>query len=105
MTERNTSNLAKVGGASSQVSSQGTLIPESTTDDDQDQFPLIVFSHGLAGNRTTYSQFCGELASRGYIVAALEHRDGSGPVSIVHSAVPGEEEETKIQYLEMDDLV
>ncbi|GAK62542.1 phospholipase A2, group VII [Moesziomyces antarcticus] len=47
------------------------------------QFPVVVFSHGLAGNRLSYSQFCGELASQGIIVAAIEHRDGSGVSSIV----------------------
>ena len=47
------------------------------------QFPVVIFSHGLAGNRLSYSQYCGELASHGIIVAAIEHRDGSGVSSIV----------------------
>ena len=35
------------------------------------RFPVLLFSHGLAGNRLAYSQFCGELASHGIVVAAL----------------------------------
>lgn len=46
-------------------------------------FPIIVFSHGMASGRTSYTQYCAELASRGYIVAAIEHRDGSGPGTII----------------------
>lgn len=37
-------------------------------------FPVIVFSHGLGGMRTTYSGICCDLASHGYVVAAVEHR-------------------------------
>lgn len=46
-------------------------------------FPVVIFSHGMASSRTSYSQYMGELASHGYVVAAIEHRDGSGPASII----------------------
>ncbi|KAI8052308.1 platelet-activating factor acetylhydrolase [Syncephalis plumigaleata] len=45
------------------------------------RFPVVVFSHGLGGCRTTYSGICGELASHGFVVCAIEHRDGTASVT------------------------
>ncbi|KIV92708.1 hypothetical protein PV10_03980 [Exophiala mesophila] len=48
---------------------------------DDQPFPVLIFSHGLVGGANTHSYLLGELASRGVICVALEHRDGSGVLS------------------------
>ncbi|KAK3849897.1 hypothetical protein Pcinc_043366, partial [Petrolisthes cinctipes] len=45
------------------------------------KFPVVVFSHGLSANRSIYSSVCCEMASHGFVVAAIEHRDLSGCAS------------------------
>ncbi|EME46420.1 hypothetical protein DOTSEDRAFT_70427 [Dothistroma septosporum NZE10] len=47
------------------------------------RWPVTMFSHGLAGSRNAYSYVCGDLASNGMIVIALDHRDGSSPIQYV----------------------
>lgn len=39
------------------------------------KMPVVLFSHGLSASRTTYSHVCIELASKGALVASLEHAD------------------------------
>jgi platelet-activating factor acetylhydrolase len=59
------------------------------------RFPVMIFSHGLGGSRNAYSQWCGSVASYGVFVAAIEHRDGSAPASVVRA---GTEKQASVPY-------
>ncbi|KAK5134601.1 hypothetical protein LTR08_006257 [Meristemomyces frigidus] len=63
------------------------LIPPTTNG----RWPVTFFSHGLAGSRNAYSQLCGDLASNGTIVIAMDHRDGSSPMQYVRATATTEE--------------
>lgn len=53
-----------------------------------ERWPVMIFSHGLAGSRNAYSHLAGSVASHGVIVITAEHRDGSAPISYIRD-VPG----------------
>lgn len=63
-----------------------TLLPpppsaSSSSPPSKRSYPLLIFSHGLCGMRTTYSKYCIDMARQGFIVAALEHADKSASVA------------------------
>ncbi|MGY6707790.1 MAG: alpha/beta hydrolase family protein [Rhizobiaceae bacterium] len=43
----------------------------------QGDFPLVILSHGFPGNRFLMAHLAENLASKGYVVAAIDHRDST----------------------------
>lgn len=85
------------------TSYQFPAYPNSSLESVSCQYPLVIFSHGLAGTRTAYSQYCSAIASEGYVVLAVEHHDGSGP-SVSLPPEEGSTEPRFVQYIRHAEL-
>ncbi|KAH8724754.1 PAF-acetylhydrolase family member [Phaeosphaeriaceae sp. PMI808] len=74
---------------------------ELKRDEELGTLPCVVFTHGMAGMSQSYSHYLGSIASHGYVVAAVEHRDGSGPGTIIHYP---DGKEKKVWHMKLRDL-
>ncbi|SJL01785.1 uncharacterized protein ARMOST_05108 [Armillaria ostoyae] len=69
------------------------------------QWPLVIFSHGLGGSRTAYSQICSRIAASGRVVLAVEHRDGTAPACITREwHVDGTRTSRVVRYMQEKDV-
>ncbi|KAJ8900928.1 hypothetical protein NDN08_000226 [Rhodosorus marinus] len=66
------------------------------------KFPTVVHCHGLIADRFTYTAMCRSIASDGNIVFALEHRDGSAPITKVTDERTAEKTEIEYRRLPKD---
>lgn len=73
----------KLAGAP--LSSAGTAMPKKSVENLETNLPVVMFSHGHGGSRTMYSTICGELASYGFVVIAMEHWDSTGARSYINA--------------------
>ncbi|KAL7419106.1 hypothetical protein Q5752_005942 [Cryptotrichosporon argae] len=62
------------------------LAPPPNETGGRERWPLVIWSHGVGCSRLFYTEICGQLASHGFVVAAVEHRDGTGPSATVTAA-------------------
>jgi platelet-activating factor acetylhydrolase len=66
-------------------------------------FPLVIFSHGLGGSMELYTQLCQQISSCGYVVAALEHQDGSACYAEQEASKDNDDRATPLLYTRPDD--
>ena len=78
---RTTTSQQSSAGVNISSEMNGVVVPPT--------FPVIVFSHGIGSSFFPYSSICCDLASHGFVVAALEHRDGTSCCFLLREAENG----------------
>jgi predicted dienelactone hydrolase len=59
------------------VSLHGRAVRDAAPDTARGPFPLIVISHGYPGNRFLLAHLAENLASKGFVVASIDHKDST----------------------------
>ncbi len=60
-----------------EVSLEGQAIRDAAPVETDNPFPLVMLSHGYPGNRFLMSHLAENLASKGYVVASIDHTDST----------------------------
>ncbi|WP_299506883.1 VPLPA-CTERM sorting domain-containing protein [uncultured Roseobacter sp.] len=60
-----------------EVTLEGRAMRDAAPAESTDPFPLLLMSHGYPGNRFLMSHLAENLASKGYVVASIDHTDST----------------------------
>ncbi len=72
----NTALRAYLRDGKTEVSLQGRAVRDAETAAGKN-YPLVLISHGYPGNRFLLSHLAGNIASKGYVVASIDHPDST----------------------------
>lgn len=60
-----------------EITLEGRAVRDATPPVEKTSYPLVIMSHGYPGNRFLMSHMAENLASKGYIVASIDHTDST----------------------------
>ena len=69
--------LAFIRDGTTEVELHGKASRDAEPDTSQGPYPLVIISHGFPGNRFLLSHLAENLASKGYVVASIDHTDST----------------------------